>query len=118
MGEGPKACRCQGPQGAGRGVADQEPGRGFTAPPLFMEDAMQLTTLAYLVTQCTVLTERLEALQARNPAHGLFAVSGLSSDLQRVYAVELILMQLTGMVQAEVADAIGNLLETISMTYR
>ena len=71
-----------------------------------------------LLTQCTDLARRLEALQARRPERGLFAISGLSSDLQRVYAVELILMQLDGVrVQKEVAEAIGNLLETISVTY-
>ncbi|MCE9567438.1 MAG: hypothetical protein K8U57_36010 [Planctomycetes bacterium] len=85
---------------------------------------MQLTPITLLVSQCDSLTERLEALQEWNPARNipqpLFAISGLNEDLQRVYAIERILMRLeslTQSVQAEVAEAIGDLLETIGMTY-
>jgi hypothetical protein len=83
---------------------------------------MQLTPLSLLVAQCSAIAERLETIQSRTPAgvSPLFARSGLQSDLQRVYAVELILMRLervTPSVQAEVAEAIGDLLETIDVTY-
>lgn len=83
---------------------------------------MQFTPVASLVNQCTQTLDRLEALQAKNPARiepqPLFAISGLSSDLQRLYAVYLILTDLTAPVmQAEVAEAIGNLVETIGLTY-
>jgi hypothetical protein len=64
-----------------------QPGRSFGAAP-FTEDAMQLTPLTLLVSQCADLTTRLERLQAKNPgrveAQPLFAISGLNSDLQRV----------------------------------
>lgn len=85
-----------------------------------MEDAMQLTPLASLIRQCTAVTGRLEQLQVRNHRYNLFAISGLNEDLQRVYAVELILMHLerrTRLVQQEVAEAITELLETIGVTY-
>ena len=43
---------------------------------------MQFRSLSKLVKQCTALTKRLEALQAKNPARvqpqPLFAISGLS----------------------------------------
>jgi hypothetical protein len=71
------------------------------------------------------LTTRLERLQAKSPgrieAQPLFAISGLNSDLQRVYAIEWVLMCLetrTGAVQAEVAAALWDLVETSSMTYK
>jgi hypothetical protein len=77
-----------------------------------------------LTSQCRDVTKRLERLQAKNPARvqaqPLFGISGINEDLQLVYAIELILMRLerwTGTVQAEVADAIMDLMETIAVTY-
>ena len=46
--------------------------------------------------------------------------TGLSSDLQRVYAIEWLLTRIqtrTQVLQAEVFDAINDLLETIALTY-
>jgi hypothetical protein len=86
----------------------------------FMEDAMQLTPLRPLILQCADLTKRLERLQQKNRRYNLLAISELDGVVQRVYAVERILMYLeqrTRVVQAEVADAIGDLLETIGLTY-
>lgn len=86
---------------------------------------MQFTPISYLTTQCREVTDRLESLQTRNPARAqpqsLFGISGLSSDLQRLYAIDLILIRLAGMtdtVQAEVAEAISDLMGTIELTYR
>jgi hypothetical protein len=86
---------------------------------------MQLTPLGLLVSQCDTLTRRLEALDAKcrraTVPQPLFAISELQTDLQRIYAIEQVLMRLealTSGVQVEVADAIWDLLETIGMTYR
>jgi hypothetical protein len=89
-----------------------------------MEEPMQLTPLTPLVRQCDAATRQLERLQEKKPARRLpqpLFAQGLNSDLQRVSAVELILMHLerrTRVVQVEMAEAIGNLLETIGATYR
>ena len=96
-----------------------EPGPSAMAAP-FTEDTMQLTPLRLLTSQCRNVTRQLERLQASNRRYHLLAISGLNEDLQRVYAVELLLMHLerhTRVVQAEVAEAIGDLLETIGVTY-
>jgi hypothetical protein len=86
---------------------------------------MQFTPLRILVSQCSTLTQWLEALDAIHPtpaiAQPLFAISGLRSDLQRVYAIEQILMRLeslTASVQPEVFEALSDVLETISLTYQ
>jgi hypothetical protein len=94
-------------------TAERPDGRSLEA-----EEAM-FTSL--LVDQCTEVLDRVDALQARTPAdpQSLFAISGLASDIQRLWAIYLILTDLTtAMVQAEVAVAIGNLVETIGLTYR
>jgi hypothetical protein len=90
-----------------------------------MEVVMQLIPLSLLVSQSNTLIKQLEVLDAKYPrpvvAQPLFAISGLQSDLQRAYVIDQILMRLeavTNGVQAEVADAIGDVLETIELTYR
>jgi len=85
---------------------------------------MQLTPIGLLVSQCETLTRQLEDIDAKCPrptaAQPLFGISGLQTDLQRVYAIDQILIRLemmTAGVQAEVAGAIWDLLETIAMMY-
>jgi hypothetical protein len=86
---------------------------------------MQFTSLDDLTKQCRMVTDQLEILRANSPAatevQPLFGISGLTTDLQRLYAIDLILIRLESMtysVQAEVAEAISDLLETIGLTYR
>jgi hypothetical protein len=85
---------------------------------------MQLAPIGLLVSQCETLTRQLEDLDAKHPrptaAQPLFGISGLQTDLQRVYAIDQILIRLEAMtasVQAEVADSIWDLMETIALTY-
>jgi hypothetical protein len=98
---------------------------GQLGSPEGLRESMQLVPLALLVSHCESVVRCLEQLRPSIPAEDspfrITAVDGLSSDLQRVYAIERILMHLeplTTVVQAEVADAIWNLLETIAVTYR
>ncbi len=85
---------------------------------------MQLTPVTFLISQCFGATERLTVLRDQQPGTGEFRPewrSGLSSDLQRIYAIEWMLMLIeakTQVVQAEVFDAISDVLETIAVTYR
>lgn len=85
---------------------------------------MQLTPVGLLTERCNALVARLEALDATLPRptepRPLFAAPWVASDLQRLYAVEWILERLghaTELVQAEVADAVLDLVDTVCLAH-